>query len=96
MLVFSPVNHLSGEAYNTKKIAEVCHEHGVYVFLDLSYAIGSYPVRVSEWEVDGAVWNSNKYLNSGAGSLGGIYVNEKNNKIMEQIKTKEFSWVSKE
>src|SRR5271154_4928263 len=44
---------------------------------DLAHAIGNVPLSLHAWDVDFAVWCSYKYMNSGPGGIGGIFVHEK-------------------
>jgi len=48
----------------------------VYPSFDLAHAVGNVPLCLHEWGVDWAVWCSYKYLNSGAGCIGGAFVHE--------------------
>jgi kynureninase len=48
-----------------------------YIGWDLAHAIGNVELKLHEWNVDFAAWCSYKYLNSGAGGIGGIFVHEK-------------------
>jgi kynureninase len=43
----------------------------------LAHAIGNIELHLHEWNVDFAAWCSYKYLNSGPGSVAGIYIHEK-------------------
>ncbi|MFQ3577196.1 MAG: kynureninase [Cytophagales bacterium] len=77
-IVFFPgVQYLTGQLFDLKKIADLAHQHGALAGFDLAHAIGNVPLKLNEWNVDFAVWCSYKYLNSGPGGVGGIFVNEK-------------------
>ncbi len=53
------------------------HIKGSYIGWDLAHAIGNVELKLHEWNVDFAVWCTYKYLNSGAGSIGGIFLHRK-------------------
>lgn len=70
---FSMVNYLTSVKFDVQKIAETCHKYGIYCLVDLAHAAGSLALDLHKWQIDGAVWCSYKYLNSGPGCLGGIF-----------------------
>lgn len=41
---------------------------------DLAHALGNVPLHLHDWNVDFGVFCSYKYLNAGAGGIGGIFV----------------------
>ncbi len=77
LVYFSGVQYYTGQVFNIKEITEKAHACGVIAGFDLAHAVGNIELKLNEWHVDFAAWCSYKYLNSGPGSVGGIYVNEK-------------------
>jgi len=77
LVVFGGVNYYTGQYFNMQKIAEAAHKVGAYAGFDLAHAVGNIPLRLHDWNVDFACWCSYKYLNSGPGGVGGIYVHER-------------------
>lgn len=78
------VNYYTGQFFDLKKITAAGQRVGAYVGFDLAHAVGNIPLQLHSWNVDFACWCSYKYLNSGPGGVGGIYVHEhhaKNPKI---------------
>lgn len=71
------VNYYTGQFYPLKDIVRVAHEVGAYCGFDLAHAMGNVPLELHQWEADFACWCSYKYLNSGPGGVGGIFVHER-------------------
>jgi len=71
------VNYYTGQWYNFKDITEAAHNVGAYCGFDMAHAVGNVPVQLHDWQVDFACWCSYKYLNSGPGGVGGIFVHER-------------------
>lgn len=63
--------------YDISKIREACEKYKIYLFLDLAHALGCVPINITELNVDAAYLSSSKYMNSGPGCVGGIYINPK-------------------
>ena len=77
LILFGGVNYLSGQLFNLKAITEAAHNAGAMVGFDLAHAAGNAVLKLHDWNTDFACWCSYKYLNSGPGGVGGIFVHEK-------------------
>lgn len=77
LILFSGVNYLSGQFIDIQRITQKAHEKGCFIGIDLAHTIGNVPLQLHDWNVDFAAWCSYKYLNSGPGAIGGVYVHEK-------------------
>ena len=77
LVLFSGVNYYTGQVFDLKAITESGHAAGAKVGFDLAHAAGNIELHMHDWDVDFACWCSYKYLNSGPGGVGGIYINQK-------------------
>lgn len=77
LVLFSGVNYYSGQAFDIKTITKAAHDAGIITGFDLAHAAGNIPLRLHDWDVDFACWCSYKYLNSGPGAVGGVYIHER-------------------
>ncbi|HMQ61665.1 MAG TPA: kynureninase [Flavilitoribacter sp.] len=80
LVLFGGVNYFTGQFFDLKAIAEAAHRAGAYVGFDLAHAAGNMLLKLHDWQVDFAVWCSYKYLNSGPGGPGGVFVHEQHGK----------------
>lgn len=75
MVLLPSVLYRSGQLLDMAGLTAAAHERGIVIGFDCAHSVGSIPHRLDEWGVDFAVWCNYKYLNSGPGSIGGLYVN---------------------
>ncbi len=82
LLLIGGVNYYTGQYLDIKRIAEIGHAKNCFVGIDLAHGAGNISPELHNSDVDFAAWCTYKYLNSGPGSLGGLFVHEKhaNNK----------------
>lgn len=77
LLLIGGVNYYTGQYLNLKHIAKLGHNKNCMVGIDLAHGAGNIEPELHESEVDFAAWCTYKYLNSGPGSLAGLFVHEK-------------------
>jgi kynureninase len=74
------VNYYTGQVFDMAVITDAAHKVGAYCGFDLAHGMGNIEVKLHEWQVDFAAWCTYKYLNSGPGSVGGLFVHENHHK----------------
>ncbi|CAF0769446.1 unnamed protein product [Rotaria sordida] len=74
LVMIGGIHYYTGQLFDIETITRVAHEQGCCVGWDLAHAVGNVPLKLHDWQVDFAVWCTYKYLNGGAGCIGGIFV----------------------
>jgi kynureninase len=77
LVFFSGVQYYTGQVFNITQITRKAHDCGAIAGFDLAHAAGNIELHLHDWEVDFAAWCSYKYLNSGPGSVAGVFIHEK-------------------
>ncbi len=80
LLLIGGVNYYTGQYLDLERIAEVGHSKDCFVGIDLAHGAGNISPDLHKSGVDFAAWCTYKYLNSGPGSLAGLFVHEKHAK----------------
>ena len=71
------VNYYTGQLHNLEAITNAAHEVGAFCGFDLAHAAGNVPLNLHDLGIDFACWCTYKYINSGPGSVGGVFIHEK-------------------
>ncbi|XP_046384253.1 kynureninase-like isoform X1 [Ischnura elegans] len=77
LVLLSTVHYYTGQLFDMEAITKAAHEEGCYIGWDLAHAVGNVALQIHDCGPDFGVWCSYKYLNSGAGGVGGIFVHSR-------------------
>lgn len=77
LLMIGGVNYYTGQVHDMQQITAAAREKGAFVGWDLAHGIGNVELKLHDWGADFAAWCTYKYLNSGPGSVAGIFVHER-------------------
>jgi kynureninase len=81
LILLPGVQFYTGQAFDICAITKAAQSKGITVGWDLAHAVGNLELHLHDWNVDFAAWCSYKYLNSGPGSIGGIFVHDQHGKV---------------
>ena len=83
LVMLGGINYYSGQFFDIKRITAAGHQIGSVVGWDLAHAAGNVELRLHDWNADFAAWCSYKYLNSGPGGIGGVFVHERHREAFD-------------
>jgi selenocysteine lyase/cysteine desulfurase len=88
MVVISHVEFASGFAFDLPRLASVCRERGVFLFVDIAQSIGVLPVDLAL--VDAAAWPTWKWLLGPVG-MGGFHLKKRHLDSIRPLQVLELS-----
>ena len=77
LVFWGGINYYNGQVFDMGAMTQSTHAVGALCGLDLAHGVGNVSLELHDWGTDFACWCSYKYLNSGPGSVAGIFVHEK-------------------
>jgi len=77
LLMIGGVNYYTGQLFDMEHITKEAQKQGITVGWDLAHAAGNVQLDLHKWGVDFAAWCSYKYMNSGPGSISGVFIHER-------------------
>ena len=80
LVFWGGLNYYTGQLFDMATMTRVAHESNILIGFDLAHAAGNVELKLHEWYMDFSCWCSYKYLNSGPGAVGAVFINEKHHK----------------
>jgi kynureninase len=77
LALLASVNYATGQLHDIERLTAAVHDTGAVAGWDLAHAAGNIPLALHDADVDFAAWCTYKYLNSGPGALGQLFVHER-------------------
>jgi kynureninase len=77
LVLLGNTNYYTGQYFDMKAISASGHAKGCLVGFDCAHGAGNVPLNLHDSGCDFAVWCNYKYLNSGPGGMGGVFINER-------------------
>lgn len=77
LIMIGGVNYYTGQFFDLKYITDLGHKYGCIVGFDCAHGAGNVELNLHQTGADFAIWCTYKYLNSGPGSLSGVFVHER-------------------
>lgn len=80
LVFWGGLNYYTGQVFDMGAIAAKAKSLNIPVGFDLAHAAGNISLKLHQWGADFACWCSYKYLNSGPGAVGGVFIHERHHK----------------
>ncbi|ETN37426.1 kynureninase [Cyphellophora europaea CBS 101466] len=87
LILLPGIQYYTGQFLDIPTITAHAHYHNLLIGWDLAHAAGNVPLQLHDWDVDFAAWCTYKYMNSGPGGMGGLFVHDRHGKVERSATT---------
>ncbi|EEH04472.1 kynureninase [Histoplasma capsulatum G186AR] len=77
LILLPAIQYYTGQYFDIAKITAHAHSKNIAIGWDCAHAAGNVELKLHDWNVDFAAWCTYKYLNSGPGAMGALFVHER-------------------
>ncbi|KAL2355376.1 pyridoxal phosphate-dependent transferase [Cryomyces antarcticus] len=81
LLLLPGIQFYTGQYFDIPTITAHAQSKGITVGWDLAHATGNALLHLHDWNVDFAAWCNYKYMNSGPGAIGGLFVHARHSQV---------------
>jgi kynureninase len=81
LVILPAIQYYTGQYFDIERITTHAHSKGLFIGWDCAHAVGNVDLQLHGWDVDFAVWCHYKYVNSGPGAMGGLFVHERHGEV---------------
>ncbi|PGH13680.1 kynureninase [Helicocarpus griseus UAMH5409] len=77
LILLPAIQYYTGQYFDIARITAHAHSKQIPIGWDCAHAVGNVELKLHDWDVDFAAWCNYKYMNSGPGAMGGLFVHER-------------------
>ena len=77
LVLLAGVNYATGQVLDVSRLTAAAHAVGAVAGWDLAHAAGNVLLTLHDSDVDFAAWCTYKYLNSGPGAVGQVFIHDR-------------------
>lgn len=81
LILLPGIQFYTGQYLDIPTITRHAHARGILIGWDCAHAAGNVELKLHEWDVDFAVWCNYKYLNSGPGAIGALFIHQRHGRV---------------
>lgn len=85
IVIIPTIQYFTGQLFDVPALVKAAQKVGAATIAQCAHGAGNVNMKLHDWDVDGAVWCSYKYLNSGPGSIAGFFIHERHHSRLAEL-----------